>query len=338
MDEENAANVITSLCWVKRGHANVVSNPASGFESMQMPDTTDAATEDDMMAGYDDEQALPKFAESDRLDGDDQGSDGETEEIKKLPNFIEDDEEEKDDYKIRKSDSLIVTATAQNDQSNLEVYLFEEETSTLYVHHEIMLATFPLCMQWIPYFPGSGDASKSANFLAVGTFMPVVEIWNLDELESVQPAMLLGATLDDEYNPSNPASIQKGAHASAVMSMSLNKERIDVLATGSADTTVKVWDLATQKPVSTLKHHSNKVQVVEWNPNDSNALLSASLDSKAFITNAQDPKAKLAINLRPNLEKGMWNPHDQNICHFTYEDGIVQSWDVRNLAQPLNEF
>ena len=36
------------------------------------------------------------------------------------PDAFDDSEEEKDDYTIRKTDSIIVAATAENDHSNLE--------------------------------------------------------------------------------------------------------------------------------------------------------------------------------------------------------------------------
>ena len=65
------------------------------------------------------------------------------------PDELEDSEEEKEDYTIRKSDSLIVAATAENDHSNLEVYIYDHKTSDLYVHHEIILCSYPLCLEWL---------------------------------------------------------------------------------------------------------------------------------------------------------------------------------------------
>lgn len=66
------------------------------------------------------------------------------------PSELEDSEEEKEDYTIRKTDALIVAATAENDHSNLEIYVYDHKTSDLYVHHEIILASYPLCLEWIP--------------------------------------------------------------------------------------------------------------------------------------------------------------------------------------------
>jgi len=65
-----------------------------------------------------------------------------------------DSSEEKDDYNIRKSDSLIVTATADDDHSNLEVYVYDHKNGDLYVHHEIILGSYPLCLEWLNKWEG----------------------------------------------------------------------------------------------------------------------------------------------------------------------------------------
>jgi len=65
------------------------------------------------------------------------------------PSEYSDSDEEKDDFQVRKSDSLIVAATAENDFSNLEVYIYDHKTSDLYVHHEIILGALPLCLEWL---------------------------------------------------------------------------------------------------------------------------------------------------------------------------------------------
>lgn len=66
------------------------------------------------------------------------------------PDEFSDSEEEKEDYTIRKTDSILVAATAESDHSNLEVYIYEHEKGNLYVHHEVILGAYPLCLEWIP--------------------------------------------------------------------------------------------------------------------------------------------------------------------------------------------
>jgi periodic tryptophan protein 1 len=69
-----------------------------------------------------------------------------------MPDGYESSEEEKEDYTIRKTDNLIITATAEDDHSILEVYLFDHKTSDLYVHHEIILGAYPICLEWLNHW------------------------------------------------------------------------------------------------------------------------------------------------------------------------------------------
>jgi len=88
-----------------------------------------------------------------------------------LPNAVEDNEDMEDDL-ILNTDALVVVGCAEGQEySSLEVYVYEKEKNNIYVHHEIMLNSFPLCLEWIPYHPATNDKDKY-NFLAVGTFMP----------------------------------------------------------------------------------------------------------------------------------------------------------------------
>ena len=205
-------------------------------------------------------------------DGDEaEGSDEEMGEVKHYPDEFSDSEEEKEDYTIRRTDSLIVTATAENDHSNLEVYIYEHEKSNLYVHHEIILGAYPLCLEWMPNW-----MQKKANMIAVGTFLPEIEIWNLDS-EACDPVAVLGSIEMSEaaknqtvskYKKHKQPSIafSEETHTDAIMSLSLNPFQLEYLASGSADNTVRIWDLDEVECKATYKDlHSDKVQVVKWN-------------------------------------------------------------------------
>ncbi len=84
-----------------------------------------------------------------------------------------------------------MTATAENDFSNLEVYIYDETSSDLYVHHDIMLSAYPLCIEWLSHYD-----DKKCNLAIVGTFMPDIEVWNLDLQESIEPVCVLGNKKD----------------------------------------------------------------------------------------------------------------------------------------------
>ena len=61
----------------------------------------------------------------------------------------------------------------------LQVWVYEDGgqdgESNIYVHHDIMLPAFPLCLAWMDCRP-SGDA-EPANLAAVGAMNPGIEIW-----------------------------------------------------------------------------------------------------------------------------------------------------------------
>jgi periodic tryptophan protein 1 len=67
--------------------------------------------------------------------------------------------------------------------------VFDESASTSYVHHDIALPSFPLALQYINVNPADG---KQGAFVAVGTFQPAIEIWNLDMMDVMEPTAVLG--------------------------------------------------------------------------------------------------------------------------------------------------
>jgi periodic tryptophan protein 1 len=117
----------------------------------------------------------------------------------------EDSDSEVDDFIIRDTDLLLVTARHEDDVSNIDVWLYEEASSSggeanLYVHHDIMLPAFPLCLAWMNYDPS--QKQEKSNMVAVGTFDPAIEIWDLDVMDTVTPvAVMGGADLEAAAEP-----------------------------------------------------------------------------------------------------------------------------------------
>ena len=78
-------------------------------------------------------------------------------------------------------------------------------------------------------------------------------------------------------------ALKPDSHADAVLALSWNRDYRNVLASGSADTTVKVWDLATEQCSATLDYHQDKVQAVAWNPAQASVLLSGGFDKAVCL-------------------------------------------------------
>lgn len=129
----------------------------------------------------------------------------------------EEEEEEKREWQILPSDNLILATKTEEEVSTLEVYVYDDQAeasdnedededqghhSNLYVHHDMMLPSFPLCVEWLDFRVGKGreivsDPSAPGNFAAIGTFDPEIEIWNIDAVDSPVPDLILGQKDDD---------------------------------------------------------------------------------------------------------------------------------------------
>ena len=147
---------------------------------------------------------------------------------------------------------------------------------------------------------------------------PGIEVWDLDVLDAVEPAAELGGeTLeaapprgegdDDDGDDDDDADgregnagrgkkkkkrragrraagsaprrrLREGSHRDAVLCLAWNPSFRNVLASGSADATVKIWDVAGTRCERTLAHHEGKVQALAWNPAEPTVLLTGGFD------------------------------------------------------------
>ncbi len=252
------------------------------------------------------------------------------------------DEDDEDD-EIRPTDSLICVAMTEDEFSHLEVQLFSED-GNLYVHHDITLPDFPLCLAWMdcPPFLGSGGTQQEiGNYMAVGTFSPGIEIWNLDVLDPLEPSAVLGgvdekAAASSKKKKSSKKKMDEGpqlvmnSHAAAVMSLSWNSSYRQALASGSADNTVKIWDVTTQQCSHTFTHHSDKVQSVCWNQKEAWLLASGAFDKKICITDCRSPaQAPPSYTVSSDVEAIQWDPHNSYNVYCSLENGEIVCIDTR---------
>ena len=269
------------------------------------------------------------------------------EEDEYLQNQSDTDTEEIEDYTIRPDDLLVLaTKCDEESMSSLQLYVFEEENQNIFVHHDILLAGTPLCLEWL-----SHDVQKtgfSGNFAAVGTFSPTIEIWDLDTLEAPEPAAVLGGELSmeevvaqtrgkkttskrrkkalyKELAARGPVT-KRGSHTDAVLSLSWNQHFRHLLASGSADGTVKVWDLDQLACGETLRHHTDKVQCVKWSIFDPMILLTGGYDRQVCavdFANVKSPSGIRRWTISSDVEDMQWCPHNKERFMVSTEDGFV---------------
>lgn len=263
----------------------------------------------------------------------------------------EENEEDKDDLTIRPTDNLVIATRTEDEISYLEMYVYEETDDNLYVHHDIMLPSFPLCVEWIGVGGlGSSDQPAAAlgNYAAIGTFDPEIEIWNLDVLETPYPSVILGQRSPGATGGSSSKKGRKksslGAtgpcpdrHTDAVMSLSWNRLHSTMLLSGSADSTVKLWDMRQAQALRSFDHHQGKVQTLQWNPSESSVLASAAYDKRLKSFDCRMPGAICHWPLLADPECLKWNPHQPNVLTVSDEEGRVLAFDTRmgSESEPL---
>ncbi|CAG8770225.1 13988_t:CDS:2, partial [Cetraspora pellucida] len=172
----------------------------------------------------------------------------------------------------------------------------------LYVHNDIMLPSFPLCLEWLDFRLGrKKELDGSGNYVAIGTFEPEIEIWDLDKPNS-------------EY------------HTDAVMGLSWNKHH-----SSSADSTVKLWDLQSLKCAHSFDHHKDKVQQVEWHSIEPTIMLTASFDKTVVVFDSRTPKNVASWNFGDSdPECVRWDPFSPQYFYVSTESGLVLCFDTRN--------
>merc|ERR1712168_277012 len=94
----------------------------------------------------------------------------------------EPDSDEEND-RIEATDNLILVGKMHEDHCNLEVYVYDEATSSMFCHHDLLLASMPLALEWCNFDPG---ADGPANYAVLGTMEPDIEFWDIDVLDAVE--------------------------------------------------------------------------------------------------------------------------------------------------------
>jgi len=179
--------LISCLSWIKKGFAR--ETPISNQEIDQQ--MTEMMQEEELMQEAkkykekyeenEDEETIPNLVMESHIDNqiDEDG----------MPFGFEESDEEKEDLKIRKEDTLFVCGKIEDEFASLECYVYEKHSGNLFVHHDIMLSSFPLAMDWLPVEPSSFEQTEysKGNYAIVGTFYPDIEIWSLDTLDAIEP-------------------------------------------------------------------------------------------------------------------------------------------------------
>jgi len=258
------------------------------------------------------------------------------------------DNEEREELQILATDNLLLAAKLEDEVAHLEVYVYEDSADNLYVHHDIMLPAIPLALEWINMPVNrkedeSNVKNTNANFVAVGTMDPEIEIWDLDLVDSMYPNAILGDPSSTSTSSSqNPTSLLKKKkktptntistthHTDSVLALSSSRPHPHLLASASADKTVKLWDLHTLTCAASYTHHTDKVCALSWHPTSSTVLLSGSYDRYLVAGDMRAPDSSPPRwKVDSDVEGLTWDVHSEHTFYVSTESGRLYSFDAR---------
>lgn len=295
----------------------------SGGSAEQASGSTSGA-EDDIAAKY----GLDKYDDDEEEDEEesplDIGGISYYKSNKDDPYIDKEPDSDEDDLKIMPSDNLLAIGRVLGDYCNLEVYIYNEDDDNLYCHHDIILPSFPLALEWLDFGPSD---DKPGNFLAMGTMEPTIDIWDMDIVDNLQPAFTLG---QESVQKKKKKRGTVGGHTDAVLDLSWNCNQRNVLASASADFTVGLWDLNQGTMLSALTKHTEKVQAVQWHPVEPQTLLSGSFDHTVKLYDCRSPdNTNKSWDLGGEVERVLWNHQDPFYFFASTDKGFVYYMDVR---------
>lgn len=251
------------------------------------------------------------------------------------------DDEDREDLQILPTDNLVLAASVEDEVAHLQVYVYEDDADNLYVHHDLMLPAIPLCVEWLdmPVGKPDADASSRGNFVAVGTMEPDIELWDLDTVDCMYPNAILGAggpagaDKPSRKKKKKSKKLRDDYHVDSVLSIAANRQHRNLLASASADKTVKLWDLNTAKCAKSYSYHTDKVCSLAWHPSEATAMLSGSYDRTVVAGDMRAPESGTRRwTVDSDVETVKWDPHDNNYFYASTEAGLLYYFDARKAS------
>ena len=156
---------------------------------------------------------------------------------------------------------------------------------------------------------------------------------DVDEMLKMQ---MLGESMPTKPRGNEGISLRPGSHTEAVLSLCWNTIHQQVIASGSADQTVKLWDVtrAESEPdkcnAGTFSHHRDKVNAVQWHPREGTLLATGSFDRTIALLDARTNGDHVKrVKIPSDCEALAWDPFHPEYLTVATEDGTLFCWDVR---------
>uniref|UniRef100_A0A2K5D3B5 Histone-binding protein RBBP4-like N-terminal domain-containing protein n=1 Tax=Aotus nancymaae TaxID=37293 RepID=A0A2K5D3B5_AOTNA len=149
---------------------------------------------------------------------------------------------------------------------------------------------------------------------------------------------------DTRSNNTSKPSHSVDAHTAEVNCLSFNPYSEFILATGSADKTVALWDLRNLKlKLHSFESHKDEIFQVQWSPHNETILASSGTDRRLNVwdlskigeeqspEDAEDRPPELLFihgGHTAKISDFSWNPNEPWVICSVSEDSIMQVWQM----------
>ncbi|KAF3358071.1 Deoxyhypusine synthase [Verticillium dahliae VDG1] len=206
----------------------------------------------------------------------------------------DDEDEDRDDMQILATDNLLLAAKIEDELAHLEVYVYEDAADNLYVHHDIMLPAIPLCVEWldIPVQKQGVEKDATANFVAVGTMDPDIEVWDLDTIDCMN--LLASASAD------KTVKLWDLHTTKCAKSYTYHTDKVCSLAWHTVEPTAPRWGV------------ESDVENVRWDPHDQNYFYVSTENGIIHYHDVRNAPSN------PAATKAVWTlqAHDESVSSF----------------------
>uniref|UniRef100_A0A8C9ABS5 RB binding protein 4, chromatin remodeling factor n=1 Tax=Prolemur simus TaxID=1328070 RepID=A0A8C9ABS5_PROSS len=143
---------------------------------------------------------------------------------------------------------------------------------------------------------------------------------------------------DTRSNNTSKPSHSVDAHTAEVNCLSFNPYSEFILATGSADKTVALWDLRNLKlKLHSFESHKDEIFQVQWSPHNETILASSGTDRRLNVWDLRVVGMLQALSSIETFIHGghtakisdfSWNPNEPWVICSVSEDNIMQVWQM----------